>query len=81
MRVPDKDQRVWNDDDDDDITEEMLYDIQNEYREDMDDDYEPTTHRSSYDPYQDVSSEKYIESFSYQYPPGDPIGSHATQSI
>lgn len=46
VRVPDKDQRVWNDADDDGVAEELLYDILNDMREDMDDDYEPPTHWS-----------------------------------
>lgn len=47
VRVPDKDQRVWNDDDDDGVPEDLLYDILNELREDMDDDYEPPTSQRS----------------------------------
>ncbi|XP_032231291.1 uncharacterized protein LOC116614423 [Nematostella vectensis] len=38
-RVPDKDQRVWNDDED--FAVEDIYDIQNDLWDDMDDDYEP----------------------------------------
>ncbi|KAK3751799.1 hypothetical protein QZH41_013260, partial [Actinostola sp. cb2023] len=40
IRVPDKDQRVWNDDDNV-VLEDLITDARNDMREDMDDDYEP----------------------------------------